>query len=181
MIRGLLVPNVALVGFMGAGKTSVGRVLAERTGLAFCDLDAEIERHAAMSVPDIFSRQGEPAFREMERALLAGFCAGSNQVIACGGGTLLDARNREVVKERCVSVWLRASPEEILQRVSRRGLAARPLLQGAEPEQIVPELLRAREATYRGADLVVDTDGRGVSEVAEEVRRILGLRLLEDG
>jgi shikimate kinase len=180
MIGRLLVENVALIGFMGAGKTSVGRILADRTGLTFRDLDAEIERQAGLSVAEIFERHGEPVFREQERVMLARLCAGANQVIACGGGTLLDVRNRDVVKERCVAVWLRVSQEEILRRVKRRGADARPLLQGVQPERVVPDLLRVREPIYQGADLVVETDGRGVGEVADEIRRGLGLALLDD-
>lgn len=179
MIRGLLLPNIALVGFMGAGKSSVGRVLARRTGLLFCDLDTEIEREVGLAIPEIFARHGEPFFREQERSALAALCSGSQRVIACGGGTLLDPRNREIVRERCVSVWLRASTEELLRRVTARPLPARPLLQGAEPGQIIPELLRAREATYQGADLTVLTDGLDVFEVAEEIRRLLGLPCAE--
>jgi shikimate kinase len=181
MIGDYLVRNIALIGFMGSGKTSVGRELARRVGFVFCDLDERIESAEGMSVSEIFASRGEGSFRERERAIFSELCAGEGQVIACGGGTFLDPRNREVARPHCLTIWLRAPAEEIVKRVTRPSAPKRPLLEGADPAEVIPVLLRAREGTYEGADLVVETQGRSVGDVAEEIRTALGLPLIGGG
>ena len=168
-------PNIALVGFMGSGKTSVGETLSAMTGLPFRDVDRLVEEAEGAAVAEIFASRGESIFRAREGAVFLQLCEASGVIIGCGGGTLLDPRNRAVMHARCVGVWLRTSVPELLQRIDVRGAAVRPLLQGGDPARIVPQLLAARETLYNEADLVVDTDGRGVVEIAEEIRRTLGL------
>ncbi len=167
------VPNIALIGFMGAGKSSVGRDLGARKGMPFLDLDGIIEENEALPIAEIFAARGEPYFREIEGLLFRRLCEGVGQIIGCGGGTLIDPRNRAVLEARCFSVWLRASVPEILRRIESEAAPVRPLIRGADPRIVVPALLRAREGAYRGADLVIDTDGRSVEEISLAIRAAL--------
>lgn len=168
-------PNIALVGFMGSGKTSVGEALSAMTGLPFRDVDRLVEEAEGAPVSEIFAGRGESVFRAREGAIFRHLCEGSGTIIGCGGGTLLDPRSRAALHARCVGVWLRTSVAELIRRIDGRGAAIRPLLQGGAPARIVPDLLAARETLYGEADLVIDTDGRGVVEIADEIRRTLGL------
>jgi shikimate kinase len=167
--------NIALVGFMASGKTSVGEALSAMTGIAFHDVDRIVEELEGMSVAEIFASGGEAVFRAREAAVFRQLCEQSGVIIGCGGGTLIDPVNRAALHARCVGVWLRTSVREILDRVGSRDAAIRPLLQGDAPEVVVPRLLAARESLYEEADIVIDTDGRDVVEIADEVRRTLGL------
>ena len=169
--------NIALIGFMGSGKTSVGETLAAMTGMPFMDVDRLVEREEGMSVAEIFVRRSESAFRLREGTVFRQVCEGTGQIIACGGGTLIDPLNRIALQSRCVGVWLRTSIPQILDRIGSREEGGRPLLRGGAPEVIVPKLLAAREGLYQEADLVIDTDGRGVLEIADEIRRALSLPL----
>lgn len=169
-------PNLALIGFMGSGKTSVGRALGLRTGLVFRDLDAILEAQEGMSVEAIFRDHGESYFRAKEAAAFQRLCAGIHQIIGCGGGTLLDAGNRAMLRSRCYSIWLRASFAEILRRVEMPGAPARPLVAGEARTGVVRELLRQRLPLYEGADLVVDTDGRAIEQVVDEILDRTGIR-----
>jgi shikimate kinase len=172
--------NIALVGFMAAGKTSIGLVLSRRTGLPFADVDRIIEEKAGRTIADLFAADGEPRFREIEGNVFRALCAGTGRIIGCGGGTLLDPRNRAAMVEGCFAIWLRVSPEEVLARISLPDAPIRPLVEGASPNLIVPRLMQAREVLYSGADLVIDTERKGVDEIAEEIRLSLGLPLLEN-
>lgn len=167
--------NIALIGFMAAGKTSVGKRLAERTGLPFFDIDRIVEEIEGASVADIFARRGEAYFREREGLVFRQICEGANQIIACGGGTVIDERNRECIEHRCHAVWLRASAGAVLQRIAEPGAPIRPLVREVDPGIVVPELMRRREALYAGADLVIETDGRSIEEIALEIQMRLGL------
>ena len=122
--------TVALVGLMGAGKTSIGRRLAQRLGLPFIDADAEIEAAAGMSIEEIFQRHGEAAFRDGERRVIARLLEVPAHVLATGGGAFMDAATRALLRARAITVWLRADLELMLARVSRRSLNNRPLLKG---------------------------------------------------
>jgi shikimate kinase len=168
-------PNIALVGFMASGKSSVGQVLGSRTGLPFRDVDHLVEEAEGMSVGEIFALRGEPHFREAEGDLFRRLCAGEGQIIGCGGGTLIDPRNRAALRARCVAIWLRASAGELIRRLETTRGDARPLLAGGEPRLVVPSLLPAREGLYRGADISIETDGRGVEEIASEIIQRLSL------
>ncbi len=167
--------NIALIGFMASGKTSVGALLGERTGLPFIDIDRILEDLEGLSVAEIFARRGEAYFREREGRLFRQICEGSSQIIACGGGTTIDQQNRDCLAARCVAVWLRASAGEILQRIAEPGAPVRPMLREGDRSLIVPELMRRREAFYAGAELIVETDGRTVEEIAGEIAARLGL------
>lgn len=171
--------NLALVGFMTAGKTQVGGALASLTGLAFVDVDAVVEGLEGMPVHRIFSEKGEPHFRRMEAAVLRDLCRGTGTIIGCGGGTVLAEENRALLAARCVTVWLRVSRDEVLRRLDGPGSPRRPLLEGLDPEATVARLMPARDPLYRGADIEVETDGRTVEAIAREITLRLGLPVFE--
>lgn len=169
--------NVALFGFMGVGKSAVGRILAERNGLRFVDLDAEIEARAGKSIPSIFEEEGEAAFREIEKAVALEAAARDRQVIACGGSTVLDAESREGLSETSRMILLTAEPATILERVEAEG-ETRPLLQVDDRIGGIESLLAARNPHYiRAADLIVDTTGRTPQQVAEDIMNLIGEEL----
>ena len=167
-------PNLVLVGPMGAGKTSIGRRLAERFGLAFVDADHFIEQRSGATIASIFEHVGEAGFRERERAALAELLAGSGQLLATGGGAVLDAGNRRLMRERGFVVYLRAGLDSQLRRLGRD--RTRPLLQREDREQVLREMAAFREPLYREvADLDMDTDGCTALEAATR----LGMHLAE--
>lgn len=148
---------IVLVGMMGAGKSSVGRRLATRLGLDFVDADTEIESAAGMSIPDIFEQHGEADFRAGERRVIARLInEGPTRVIATGGGAFINEETRTLIKEKALSVWLKAEFDVLMQRVRRK--ADRPLLKTANPEQTMRDLLAARNPIYAEADLTVMTE-----------------------
>jgi shikimate kinase/3-dehydroquinate synthase len=146
--------SIVLVGLMGAGKTSIGRRLAARLGMPFRDADAEIESAAGCTVPELFSRYGEAAFRDGERRVIRRLLSAEPLVLAFGGGAFLDPATRATVREEAVSVWLRCGLSTLLRRVAGRD--HRPLLQGGDREQIMSGLMAKRYPVYAEADLVVD-------------------------
>lgn len=165
--------TVWLVGMMGAGKSAVGRELARRLGRPFVDADREIESTRGLAIGEIFAREGEAAFRVLEREAVERL-AGRPAVVALGGGALGQAEVRAVVRRTGTVVWLRARPETLLARIG--DCDARPLLAGlAAPERLarLRALLAERDAHYATASLVVDTDAATVEEVAERVERAL--------
>jgi shikimate kinase len=145
--------SVVLVGMMGAGKSTIGRRLAARLGLPFFDADMEIEAAAGMSIPDIFETRGEPDFRDGEARVIARLLDNGPAVIAPGGGALMRKETRDRIREKAVSIWLKADAEIIMRRVKRR--SDRPLLQTADPEATVGRLMSEREPIYQQADLTV--------------------------
>lgn len=147
--------SVVLVGLMGAGKTSIGRRLAQRLGLAFADSDHEIETAAGCTIETIFEMYGERAFRDCERRVIGRLLEEPVQVIATGGGAFMDPETRGTVKTRGLSVWLRADLELLLNRVSRR--ANRPLLKRGDPKEVLSSLMAERYPIYAEADVTVDT------------------------
>ena len=149
---------IVLVGLMGAGKTSIGRRLASRLALPFKDADAEIEAAAGASIPDIFERLGEPAFREGERRVIARLLDEPVHVLATGGGAFMDANTRMLIASRAVSVWLKADLDTLVQRTSRSG--HRPLLKTGDPRLILERLIEQRYPVYAEADIVVQSDDR---------------------
>jgi shikimate kinase len=149
-----LTRTLALVGMMGAGKTSVGRRLAARLDARFCDADAEIEAAAGCSIPEIFERFGEAAFRNGERRVILRLLNEPPHVLATGGGALLDPETRAQIAKHAFSIWLRAPVELLLSRIERRD--TRPLLRQGDPRETLERLLRDREPLYAQADLVVD-------------------------
>ncbi|MDE1934833.1 shikimate kinase [Bradyrhizobium sp.] len=145
--------SIVLVGMMGAGKSTIGRRLSARLGLPFLDADAEIEAAAGMSIPDIFETRGEADFRDGEVRVIARLLEGGPAVIATGGGAVMRQETRDRIREKAVSIWLKADPDIIMRRVRRR--SDRPLLQTADPEATVERLIREREPIYSQADLTV--------------------------
>ncbi len=163
-----------LTGMMGAGKTSVGRLLAQRLEWEFIDTDERVERAASASIAEIFSRQGEEAFRALEREVLAALPT-RNAVIALGGGAAVASESRALLRELGTLVWLDASPDTLAARVG--GGDERPVLADLGPGGRVERLagLRAeREASYARADLRIETDGRTPDEVCAAVLTALG-------
>ncbi|GAC1341068.1 MAG: hypothetical protein NVSMB18_12400 [Acetobacteraceae bacterium] len=146
--------SVVLVGLMGAGKTSIGRRLAARLGLPFRDADAEIELAAGRTIPELFSRFGEPDFRDGERRVIRRLLAGDPIVLATGGGAFMDRTTRAAIRESAVSVWLRCKLATLVRRVASR--SNRPLLAAGDPAAILAELMRVRHPVYAEADVVVD-------------------------
>ena len=156
---------------MGSGKTTTGRSLAARLGWQFADLDSEIEKAAGRSVAKIFEDEGETAFRKREtealRAILVD--ADAHLVLALGGGTLMAEENRQLVRQHCQCVWLKALPEALSDRLAREA-EGRPLLAGQDLRTRVATLLASREATYReAADVAVDTDGVDQEEIVKRI------------
>src|SRR5438445_12427978 len=145
--------SVVLVGMMGAGKSTIGRRLSVRLRLPFLDADTEIEAAAGMSIPDIFEAHGEPQFRDGEARVIARLLDSGPAVIATGGGAFMREETRNRIRDKAVSIWLKADVEIIMKRVKRR--ADRPLLQTEDPVATVSRLLEAREPVYRTADLTI--------------------------
>jgi shikimate kinase len=146
--------SIVLVGMMGVGKSSIGRRLAARLGIPFVDADAEIEKAAGMSIADIFSRHGEMAFRSGESRVIARLLDGGPQVMATGGGAVMNADTRALIKEKGVSVWLSAKFDLLMRRISKRK-AERPMLLTADPAATLRGLMAEREPIYAQADLTV--------------------------
>ena len=158
---------IAFVGLMGAGKSSIGRLLAARLGLEFVDADAEIESAAGATIEEIFETHGEAFFRSGERRVIDRLLTGPVRVIATGGGAFIDNDTRRKIKDSGLSVWLKADTETLLKRVSRRG--GRPLLKGGDPRQVMSELMAGRNPLYAEADITVETSENPPAEVTDRV------------
>ena len=148
--------SIALVGMMGAGKSSVGRRLAKRLDLPFVDADSEIEAAAGLSIAEMFETYGEPYFRDGERRVLARLIDGPVQVIATGGGAFIDERSRAALLERCIVFWLDAEIETLATRVARSD--RRPLLRGQDPHEALSRLAAERRPVYALADHRIAVD-----------------------
>lgn len=159
--------SIVLVGMPGSGKSSIGRRLGQRLGLDFSDADAEIERAANMTIPELFETKGEQAFRLGEQKVIARLLESGPQVIATGGGAFMNADTRSRIRDRGVSIWLKADIATLLKRVKRK--SNRPLLQTADPEATLRNLLAAREATYAEADLCITSCEVPHEVVVEEI------------
>lgn len=155
---GIDVPKtVVLVGLMGAGKSAVGRRLSQRLGLPFIDADTEIEAAAGCTIEEIFARDGEAAFRQGERKVIARLLNEHPvHILATGGGAFMDAGTRALIHDRGVSVWLKAELEILLQRTARR--SHRPLLKQGDPRDILARLIENRYPIYAEADITVISD-----------------------
>lgn len=168
--------NVFLVGPMGAGKSTIGRLLAQQLRWPFVDTDREIEQRCGADIPWIFEKEGEPGFREREASVLEDLCQGSGAVIATGGGIVLRPENRQRMAEAGVVVYLDASVAQLVERTARD--KRRPLLQVDDPRTVIENLLLARDPLYRSvADVIVHTDQRAprvvAGEVAEQIQPFL--------
>jgi shikimate kinase len=164
--------SIVLIGLMGAGKTCIGRRLARRLQMSFVDADEEIVNAAGATITEIFRRYGESAFREGERRVIARLLNAPPQVLATGGGAFIDATTRALIKERSISVWLRADLDVLDKRT--RGRGGRPLLQTDDPRATLAALMVARYPIYAQADVIVDSSNESpdvtTSRVLEAVR-----------
>jgi shikimate kinase len=164
----ILTRPVVLIGMMGAGKSSVGRVLAKLLSTAFCDADAEIEAAAGRGVAQIFADYGEDEFRRLERQVIGRLLESGPCVLSLGGGAFIDAQTRERVGQNALSVWLKVDRDLLLERVLRHG--DRPMLKDGDPREKMTALLDAREPIYAQADVTVLCDDRPVAQTAKRVR-----------
>lgn len=162
--------NLYLVGFMGTGKSTVGRQVARQMGFQFLDSDHEIERVAGRPIPAIFAGEGEAAFRKMERAFVERGHPAHGCVVACGGGMVVPEGMLALLQARGVVICLHASIETILQRILHT--THRPLMQAEDPARRLRELYAARAELYRRAGTMVMTDGRSLREIVTHVLRV---------
>ena len=161
--------NIALIGFMGVGKTAVGKVLAEKLGRSFVELDSLIEQKAGKSIPEIFQQEGEIAFRELEMRVTEEIANKKKAVIACGGGIVLNKINIDRLRKSSRIVYLTASPEVMLKRVSSEE-GQRPLLEVDNPTLTIRELLGFRKPFYeRAADIKIDTSKLDINAVSKQI------------
>jgi len=159
--------NIVLTGFMGTGKTAVGRELARILSMKLVDVDTEIEESEQTTINEIFGQFGEPRFREIETAMIKKIAAGMNLIISTGGGAVLKQENMDILRENGVIVCLTASPETILRRTGTSN--DRPLLQVENPLDKINQLLNFRRPFYEKADIMIDTEGKTPLHVAEEI------------
>lgn len=159
--------NIALVGFMGTGKTTIAQLLADRLKADSIDLDTLIERKTGMKIVDIFAKKGEDYFRNIEKNIVADVSHQTGKVLACGGGVMLDDDNVANLKENSIVFCLEARPDVILQRT--KTYTHRPLLNVADPETKIAELLKARRLFYAKADYTLDTSDLSKEEVVEMI------------
>jgi shikimate kinase len=164
--------SVVLVGMMGAGKSSIGRRLAARLAVPFVDADTEIEKAANMTIAEIFSARGESYFRAGEARVIARLLEGGSQVLATGGGAFMNAETRAGIREKGVSVWLRATIDVLNRRIKRRG--DRPLLKTTDPSETLRRLIEERYPIYAEADLTVESRDVPHDTIVEEI--VAGLR-----
>ena len=165
--------NIALIGFMGTGKTAVGKALASKLGKQFIETDGLIEQKAGKSIPEIFEQNGEIAFRELEIEITKNIAHTKNAVIACGGGLVLNKINIDRFKEECIIVYLTASAGIILKRTSGDA-GGRPLLAVPNRLQQIRELLRYRQPYYRqAADIIINTSRLSIRMVVERIEEEL--------
>jgi len=165
--------NIALFGFMGVGKSRVGRILAERLSLSFTDLDEEIEKRAGKPIPAIFEEVGEAGFRQFESVVSKEVSQRDGQVIACGGGTVLNSENLRNLRDNSIMILLTADPQTILKRISEDS-SSRPLLKSSNKLERIDNLFSARQSQYlKAANLVIDTSHQTPEQVAEDVLNCL--------
>lgn len=167
--------SVVLVGLMGAGKSSIGRRLAHRLGVAFVDADTEIEKAADLTIPEIFERHGEAYFRSGEVRVVSRILDSGPQVLATGGGAYMNAGTRARIRAKGVSVWLKAEFDVLMKRVRRRN--DRPLLRTEDPEAVLRRLMDERYPVYAEADLTVVSREATHEEIVEEVLAALAAHL----
>jgi shikimate kinase len=179
IIAALGTRSIVLVGMMGAGKSTIGRRLSTRLRLPFLDADIEIETAAGMSIPDIFETRGEPDFRDGEARVIARLLDGGPCVLATGGGAFMREETRNRIRDKAVSIWLKADVDIIMKRVKRR--SDRPLLKTADPAATVGRLIEEREPVYQHADLTIWSRDVPHEKIVEECLEALHIRLCGDG
>lgn len=159
--------SIVLVGLMGAGKSTVGRRLAAALRLPFHDADQEIETAAGCSISDFFDRYGEAAFRDGERKVIRRLLDGPRHVLATGGGAFMDPTTRALIKEKGLSVWLRANIDLLMERVTKR--PTRPLLKNDDPRATMERLMAERYPIYAEADITVDSNGGPHDAIVQQI------------
>lgn len=173
VVRALGGRSIVLVGMMGAGKSSIGRRLASRLGIPFIDADAEIESAAGMTIPEIFEKHGEPYFRAGEARVIARLLDNGPQVLATGGGSVMDPQTRALIGQKGISIWLKADIDVLLKRTKRRN--DRPLVEK------IKDLLPVREPIYAQADIIIQSRDEPhdtiIDEIMGELPKRLGLNL----
>jgi shikimate kinase len=169
--------SLVLVGLMGAGKSSIGRRLAARLGLAFRDADTEVEAAAGSTIEEIFARFGEAAFRDGERRVIRRLLGEAPHVLATGGGAFMDAETRGLIRAEGISIWLRADLDVLVARTARR--SNRPLLKEGDPREVLARLIEVRYPIYAEADIVIDTDESPQDVMVDKV--IAALRRRNEG
>lgn len=167
--------TIALVGLMGVGKSTIGRRLAQALELPFRDADHEIERAAGRTVAEIFAERGEAEFRIGERRVIARLLQESPHVLATGGGAFMDPETRALMRQRAITVWLKADLEVLTRRVGRK--ATRPLLTGKDSRQVLQDLMTQRYPIYAQADIVVETDDRPPAAAVGAIMKALEQKL----
>lgn len=171
VIRALAGRSIVLVGMMGAGKSSIGRRLASRLGIPFIDADTEIESAAGMTIPEIFEKHGEPYFRAGEARVIARLLDNGPQVLATGGGAVMDSQTRALIGQKGISIWLKADIEVLLKRTKRRN--DRPLAEK------IKDLLPVREPIYAQANIIIQSRDEPhdtiIDEIMGELPKCLGL------
>ncbi len=160
--------NIFLIGFMGAGKSTIARLLQKQTGMKLVEMDERIVQEQGMPITEIFERYGEDRFRELESELVKTLGQEGNTVVSCGGGAVIRQENRDAMKQGGTVVYLTAKPETILERV--RGSKDRPILNGNMNVEYIAQLMEKRRAVYEAAaDISVATDKRSKNEICEEI------------
>lgn len=170
--------SLVLVGLMGAGKSCIGRRLAARLDRPFIDADAEIEAAAGCSIEEIFSHHGEAAFRDGERRVISRLLDQPVHILATGGGSFMDVQTRGAIRDKAISVWMRADLDLLLRRTSRRN--NRPLLKKGDPHQILSDLIDERYPVYAEADIVVDSADKPPEVTVDRVMRALDAHLARE-
>jgi len=157
--------NIILIGYMGSGKTTIGRKLASNLGFRFVDTDELVREHSGKTIPEIFQEQGEEAFRDFETDVLKSVINSECQIISTGGGLVLREENRMLLKDSGFCVWLKANPDTIYERICRNG--NRPLLETENPRQTIYTMLQERTPKYlEAANMEIATDHLGISDLA---------------
>ena len=169
VVRALGGRSIVLVGMMGAGKSSIGRRLASRLGIPFIDADTEIESAAGMTIPEIFEKHGEPYFRAGEARVIARLLDNGPQVLATGGGAVMDPQTRALIGQKGISIWLKADIDVLLKRTNRRN--DRPLVEK------IKDLLPAREPIYAQADIIIQSRDEPHDAIIDEIMGELPKRL----
>lgn len=167
----VLPKSLVLVGMMGAGKSSIGWRLAKKLGIPFNDSDQEVERAAGCTVADIFETWGEKAFKDAERRVVKRLLGEEVQIISTGDGAFIDPETRELIKENAISLWLRADPDILYERVTRRD--TRPILFEGDPRKILEDMVEKRYPLYGQADLTVDSNDDAHEATVNRLMQVL--------
>lgn len=167
----VLPKSLVLVGMMGAGKSSIGWRLAKKLGIPFNDSDQEVERAAGCTVADIFETWGEKAFKDAERRVVKRLLGEEVQIISTGDGAFIDPETRELIKDNAISLWLRADPDILYERVTRRD--TRPILFEGDPRKILEDMVEKRYPLYGQADLTVDSNDDAHEATVNRLMQVL--------